>query len=257
MEPVVGVFASRQKAEEASEYLRNAGLRDLTLLTPDESNKEVERDVPAQDMERGGVGRAIGGVVGGAVGMAGGTQLGAAVALLIPGVGSILGFGLLGAAVLGAGGVAAGIAAGRAVETSFGDGLPKDDLFLYEDALRAGRSVLIAWAADDSAAVDARETMLRFGAESLDTARHRWWMGLRGVENEHYSANGHDFGVDEDCYRRGFQAALHAELRGKAYEDSIGRLRELFPHDCDEVSFRRGYERGFNYDRERRKTLPS
>ena len=257
MEAVVGIFASRQEAEAACTYFRDVGLRNWTLLTPDESEEDVTHQVATEDMERGGAGPAIGGVVGGAIGMAGGSQIGTAIALLMPGVGSILGFGLLGAALLGVGGATAGIAAGRAVETSFGEGLPKDDLFLYEDALRDGRSVVIAWAENNSAAVDAREAMLRFGAESVDAARERWWMGLRDVEKEHYLANGGEGLVDDDAFRRGFQAALHGEFRGKAYVDRVARLRELFPRDYAETSFRRGYERGQKYDQDRNKYPPS
>ena len=47
--------------------------------------------------------------------------------------------GFLGAALLGAGGVAAGVAAGHAFETSVAVGLPKDELFLYEDAPTGSR----------------------------------------------------------------------------------------------------------------------
>lgn len=96
--------------------------------------------------------------------------------------------------------------------------------------------------------------MLRFGAETLDAARDRWWMGLRDVEREHDSAHGQDFGSDENCYRRGFQAALHGEFRGKAYVDRVARLRELFPHDYNEISFRRDYERGQKYDLDRKRS---
>jgi hypothetical protein len=258
MEPVVGVFASRRQAEEAVERLREKRLRRVTLLTPDESKKEVERETRTEDMEGRGVGPAIGGVVGGAVGIAGGAELAAAAAsLLIPGVGPVLAIGLIGAAVLGAGGVAAGIAAGRALETSLGDGLPKDDLFLYEDALRQGRSVLIVWANDDSEAAPARDILKLAGAESLDAARDHWWMGLRAAEEEHYLVDGRDFSQDEECYRHGFEAALHADLRGKTYADALNKLRELRPGECTETAFRRGYERGLNYDRAHRNSPPN
>jgi len=173
VEAIVGICHSHRQAEQAVSLLRAAGLRDLTLLTPGETRHQIESEVKSEDMEGRGVGEAIAGVVGGAVGMAGGSQLGTAVALLIPGVGSILGFGLLGAVLIGLGGVAAGIAAGRTVETSFGDGLPKDDLVVCEEALRQGQTVLVAWAHSDSAAHTARELLQQAGAQSLETARRR------------------------------------------------------------------------------------
>ena len=251
MEPVVGVFATRSLAEQASERLNEEGLGKVTMLTPGEPKQQVERAVRTTDTEQPGMGPAVGGVVGGAVGIAGGLELGSAAAsLLIPGVGPVLAVGLLGAAVLGAGGVAAGVAAGRALETSLADGLPKDELYLYEDALRQGRSVLIAWTNDERETETARALMKLDGAESLDAARDRWWLGLRPAEEEHYRLKKRgDFGQDEDCYRRGFIAALHAELRDKSYEAARQELREQYGNECEKASFRTGYERGLHYHR--------
>src|SRR5713101_3761673 len=182
MEPVVGVFANNSQAQDAVEILRDKGIGKVTLLTPGEPKQEIEGAVPTEDMEQPGIGPAIGGVIGGAVGIAGGMELGAAAAsFIIPGVGPVMAAGFLGAAGLGAGRVAAGVAAGQALETSVAAGLPKDELFLYEDALRHGRSVLIVWT-DDQQRTEAGEIMRRAGAESLDAARERWWVGLRSAE---------------------------------------------------------------------------
>jgi len=247
MEPVVGVFASRSQAEDAVARLKEIGVKQISLLVPGDSKQTVERATPTEDMEQPGMGPAIGGVVGGAIGVAGGLELGAAAAtILIPGVGPVVAMGLLGAAVLGAGGAAAGVAAGQALETSLSDGLPKDELYLYEDALRQGRSVLIALAENDKAAAQARGVMTRAGAESLDAAHEQWWIGLRPTEEEHYRAQGHDFDADEECYRRGFEAALHPDFRTKTYEQALDNLRHRYK-ECNEFSFRRGYERGQHY----------
>jgi hypothetical protein len=255
MEAVVGVFAARHQAEAAGARLKEEGLGQVTLLTPGTTNQEVERAVPTADSEQPGMGPAVGGVVGGAVGIAGGLELGSAAAsLLIPGVGPIIAIGLLGAAVLGAGGVAAGVAAGRALETSLGDGLPKDELYLYEDALRQGRSVLIAWTKDERDTAAAGKAMKLAGAETLDAARERWWLGLRPAEEEHYRSNGRDFSQDEECYRRGFEAALHARRRGKSYEAARPELVEQYGNECDKDSFRHGYERGLSYYRSQQST---
>jgi hypothetical protein len=250
MEPVVGVFASLSQAQEAAARLRERGFGEITLLTAGTSDRTVESAVPTADMEQPGMGPAMGGVVGGALGVAGGLELGAAVAtLLVPGVGPVIAMGLLAAAVLGAGGAAAGVAAGSALEHSLADGLPKDELFLYEDALRHGKSVLICHAEDEERTVAVRGVMTLAGAETLDAAREQWWIGLRPVEEEHYSAEGHDFVQDEDRYRHGFEAALNPDFRGQRYEEAEQRLRQRYRAECDQFAFRRGYERGSNYYR--------
>jgi len=246
MEPVVGVFANRSQAQEAAERLRDKGMGQVTLLTPGEPKQEIEAAVRTEDMEQRGIGPAIGGMIGGAVGIASGMELGAAAAsFIIPGVGPVMAVGFLGAALLGAGGIAAGVAAGHAFETSVTAGLPKDELFLYEDALRQGRSVLIVWAEDHQGI--ASEIMKLTGAESLDAAR--WWLGLRSVEEEHYRSKGRDFSTDEQCYRRGFEAALHADLRGKSYNAAFDDLRVRYRKECKEAAFQLGYERGLIYHR--------
>jgi hypothetical protein len=250
MEPIVGVFASRSQVGEAGKRLKKKGLRRVTLLVPGEPKEEVERAVRTEDMEQRGIGSALGGVVGGALGIAGGLELGAVVAtFLVPGIGPVLVVGLVGAALAGAAGAAAGVVAGGAIEASMGDGLPKDELFLYEDALRQGRSVLIVWVENEAEEAVAGDAMARAGAESLDAARTRWWLGLRPAEEEHYRADGFDLSRDEESYRRGFEAALHADLRGKPYDAALNGLRSSYAKDCSESSFQRGYERGQMYYR--------
>src|SRR5579863_3522612 len=240
MEPVVGVFADNSQAQKAADRLREVGLGQLTLLRPGEPKEEVERTVRTEDMEQPGMGSAIGGVIGGAVGIAGGLDLAAAAAsFIIPGVGPVMIAGIIGGALLGAGGVAAGVAAGRALETSLTDGLPKDELFLYEDALRQGRSVLIVWT-DHQRQMEAGEIMGWAGAESLDAARDRWWLGLRSDEEEHYRSKGRDFSEDEECYRKGFEAALHADFRGKSYNAVFQEIREKYGSECKETAFQLG-----------------
>ena len=46
----------------------------------------------------------------------------------------------------GIGGATTGMAAGAALERNLADGIPHDELFLYEDALRNGRSVVTVFA---------------------------------------------------------------------------------------------------------------
>src|ERR1041385_6294467 len=146
METVAGIFPSRSDAEEAVRQLHSLGISNdrLALLTPGMTDEKVEHRVPTADSEQPGMGQALGGTVGGAIGVAGGATLGAAAAsLLVPGVGPVIAGGLIGAAVLGAGGTVTGVAAGGALEKGLEEGLPHDELYVYEDALRRGKSVVI------------------------------------------------------------------------------------------------------------------
>jgi len=81
------------------------------------------------------------------------------------------------------------------------------------NALRKGRTVVIALVENDRQAGAAREALTQAGVESIDAARESWWIGLRDVEKEEYKAHGGDFETDELSYRRGFEAALQLETR--------------------------------------------
>jgi hypothetical protein len=127
------------------------------------------------------------------------------------------------------------------------NGLPKDELFVYEDALRQGRSVVMVFAEDEAQIKMARQILEQAGAESVDAARENWWAGLRDAEAEHYATPGADFKRDEPVYRRGFEAALHPETRGKAYQEASKQLATRCTDVYGEESFRCGYERGLSY----------
>ncbi|HEX3560285.1 MAG TPA: hypothetical protein VHU19_13850 [Pyrinomonadaceae bacterium] len=249
MSTVAGIFNSREDAERAIGRLRTAGVAEdrISLLTPGTTQEQLD-EVPTTETEQPGMGAALGGTVGGALGVAGGLQLGAAAAsLLIPGVGPVLAAGLIGAALLGAGGAATGFALGGALEDSMARGLPHDELFVYEDALRRGHTVVIVVAEDDTQADAVRGVFTQSGAESVDAARESWWLGLRDAEEAEYTVDGGDFGTDESAYRRGFEAALHPSARTHSYDEDAERLRECYGEECGEGAFRRGYERGRLY----------
>lgn len=252
MRTITGIFKSRTEAESAVEELRALGIEEsnVSLLAPGTPPEELEAQVPTTETEQPGMGSALGGAVGGALGVAGGLHLGAAAAsLFVPGVGPIIAAGLLGATLLGAGGAATGMAAGNALEGSdaLSQGLPRDELFVYEDALRNGRSVVIAAADSDEQAERARAALEAAGAESLDAARENWWVGLRDAEESEYVAEGRDFRTDEPVYRRGFEASLHPSARGRVYDEYADALRQSHSDIYGEHAFRRGYERGQRY----------
>jgi hypothetical protein len=254
MKAVSGVFRSRSDAERAMAEMRSAGLPEsrITLLTPERNEKGLQ-SVPAVAAEQPGMGKAIGAVLGGSAGLSGAALVIAA----IPGVGPITAIGLLGSAVLAAAGASIGAVAGGKFENSMTDGLPEDELFVYEDALRKGRSVVIALTDDEAEAALVRELLKAEGAEAVDAAREQWWIGLRDAEREHYSTLGKSFGDDEKFYRLGFEAALHARTRCKEYDQvmnemsaKIEDLERQYPGVNVAEPFTRGYERGRDYYQE-------
>src|ERR1051325_1983032 len=242
METVTGVFQSREQAERAIQQIHAAGIRNdrIALLTPQTDRTTAEGAIPTSDSEQPGMGKGMGGAVGGAMGVAGGASLGAAAAsVLIPGVGPVIAGAIIGAAILGAGGTVTGMAAGEALEEGLVSGLPHDELFLYEDAVAQGRSVVIAFAENDELLHNARTAMTGAGAESIDAAREHWWLALRDAEAADYRATGREFDSDEPSYRRGFETALRN--RG----GDIAKLS--MSGDVLDEPFRRGYERGCAY----------
>jgi hypothetical protein len=254
MEAVSGVFQTRTAAERAVQDAVKAGIPadKITLLAPGNMG-EVENEmstVPVDTTEQPGMGKAIGALLGGGVGITGGSLLVA----LVPGVGPITALGLLGAAIVGAAGATVGAAVGDKMEKSSIEGLPEDEIFVYEDALRQGRSVVVALAENETSASVVRELMKREGAESVDAAREQWWIGLRSAEESHYSKTGKNFADDERFYRLGFQAALYARTRCMEFDQVSGEMNAALedvqrqhPGVDLEEAFTRGYQRGRDY----------
>lgn len=251
MEAVSGVFKTQADAQRAVDAAREFGVPadKITLLTPgsaDEIKKEAET-VPVDTAEQPGIGKAVGALMGGGVGITGGSLLIA----LVPGLGPISALGLLGAAILGAAGAAVGAKVGGNLEESTAQGLPEDEIFVYEDALRKGRSVVIGMADNDDAAASLRELLKTEGAESVDAAREQWWIGLRSAEEGHYKKSGGSFTDDEKFYRLGFEAALHAKTRcmefdqvSAAMDAALEDVQKEYPGKNVEEPFTRGYQRG-------------
>jgi hypothetical protein len=249
---VTGIFSSQNDAERAASVLGAAGVSTdkLILLTPGKIEQELEH-VPVDNAEQPGMGKAVGAVLGAAGGLSAGTLLTAA---LIPGVGPVTAIGLLGGAILAAAGGAVGAAAGGSIENSQTHGLPEDEIFVYEDALRRGKSVVIAFTEEESEARRLHDLLATEGAEQVDAARQQWWIGLRSAEHEHYTASGKDFGADEEYYRRGFEDALHARTRCKEFDqvsaEMDSRLEDLerqHPGEKIAEAYTRGYQRGREY----------
>lgn len=244
MQSVTGVFKSREQAETAVNALRSLGIPEkrLGIVAPGSTPERLEAGVPVSDTESPGMGKAMGAAVGGAMGAAGGATAGLAVAsLAVPGIGPLIAFGMVGAALLGVVGAAAGSAVGDTIEENLGEGIPHEDVYLYEDSLRHGHSIVIAYADEGEQADRAAEVMNNAGAEDLDTLRENWWQELREGERAHY---GEDFERNEESYRRGYQAALHPRRRGKAYSEVEEDLATAYAGTVLDRPFQSGYERG-------------
>jgi hypothetical protein len=258
MEAISGVFKTRKSAEDAVEEVRNTGVAadKITLLTPgttDQIDKEMQ-SVPVDSAEQPGIGKGLGALAGGGVGIAGGALLVA----LVPGLGPITAVGLLGAAILGAAGATIGATVGNKLEESTTTGLPEDEIFVYEDALRQGRSVVIVLAETSESASFVRDELKAHGAESVDAAREQWWIGLRNSEESSYSKSGKNFAQDEKYYRLGFEAALHAKRRCVEFDQVSGEMNAALedvqrkhPDVELEEAFTRGYQRGHDHYQQR------
>jgi hypothetical protein len=161
MQTIAGIFTSRADAERTAADFRAIGIAPerITVLSPGSPTDRL----PTDEGEAPGTGAAIGAVVGGATGAALGLPLGAAITFLLPGIGPVIALGVLGAALFGAGGAAAG----SALEQSLVTGVPHDDRLAYEAALRRGRSVLVALEDDPARAIEARRILDESDAERV------------------------------------------------------------------------------------------
>jgi hypothetical protein len=251
MQAVTGIFSSQAQAERAVASLKSQGteLDKITLLTPGSKAQAEPASVESDAAEQPGIGKAIGAVVGAATGLSG-----AVLVAIIPGVGPVTALGLLGAAVLTAAGAGVGAVAGESLDNNLSRGVPEDELFVYEDALRKGHSVVIGLAKDSDSADQFRKSFEAAGAEAIDAARDQWWIGLRSAEQEHYEETGRQFKEDEKFYRIGLKKAqktrthcLHGPSLAPDYCVRVEELEREYPGVDVEAPFTRGYQRGREY----------
>jgi hypothetical protein len=239
---VVGIFRTRQEATKGANLLQTSGFDGANVILLACCNESDIEAVPTEDAEQPGMGKAIGSVVGGAMGLSAGAMIGS---FLLPGIGLVMAVAF-GAAAGGVGGAVAGGVAGRALENLGSRGVPKDEIFFYEDALRQGRAVVVGLSDDDRQIETGREVLEKAGAETLDAARDKWWIGLRDAEEAVYSSPAEFKGI-EAIFQRGFAAALEPQVRGRSLRQASAYLKESYPDCYNEESFRRGFERGRRY----------
>jgi hypothetical protein len=207
--------------------------------------EKVEKAVPPVEEDSPGTSEKVGNAVGRALGLAGGMLIGSAVgSFFLPGVGTIFFAGVLGAALFGTGGASLGAAAGNTLDEKVVAHIQHEELHIFEDALRQGRTIIIALTNDEEQGEAVRASLSDAGAASLVEARESWWNGLRVLEAEEYARAGQDFANDEVLFRRGFEAAQHRKWRGKSFMQVTAELRERYGEDAQHAAFKRGYQRG-------------
>jgi len=177
MKTVVGIFSSRAAADLAATNLANAGLApgNIRQLNPGSSEREIHSAIPTAETEQAGTGKAIGSVVGFVVGV---TAAFGVPAVLGSAMGALQQTSLIIASACGVVGAVIGFLAGGALEARLSTGLPKDEIYFYEEALRRGRSVVFAFASNNRQEKIARRLLDRAGADSLDAGDESWRVGL-------------------------------------------------------------------------------
>ncbi len=139
METAIGVFASRDSAENGVKELLQRGVPESSLVFLTRSENEA-KTIGKQ------LGAFAGGFAGGAAGMTAGV---AAATLLLPGIGAVFALGFGAAALLGLAGAGAGATTGAAIAQESGAPQPTTDAKSAEDAaffrevLKEGRSLVV------------------------------------------------------------------------------------------------------------------
>ena len=177
MRTVVGIFGSPSAARRAAKSLVSAGLPAgrVRQLDPGTPERDIHSTVPTAETEQSGMGKAIGGVLGFAVVA---TAALVVIGVLRGGTAQFTPAVLVVVAAVALGGAIAGALAGGALEDRMSVGLPKDEIYFYEEALRRGRSVVFFLASNDRQEETARRALAVSGAYSLDAADENWKVGL-------------------------------------------------------------------------------
>lgn len=159
---VLGIYATREAAEEGVRVLREAGFpsQEISVVSPDHfDSKEAVQTKSDQTQTGAYLGGGSGAVVGGAVGWMAGM-----VALAIPGLGPFLVAGPLLGALAGAG---VGGILGEVAGALVGMGVTSEDAKKYESRLQKGEVLLSVHSAVESALGEAEAILRRTGAQDV------------------------------------------------------------------------------------------
>ncbi len=158
---VLGTFAQETGATGALNALREAGFRpeQVSVISRDTATAAqlaADADMVADEAGRGAMaGTLLGGLAGWLIGLS---------AFAIPGVGPIVGAGIIGATLAGAG---LGAAAGGFVGALGTYGIPDVEARGYEEALKQGHVLLSVHANGNSEAARARAIFTTNGSQSV------------------------------------------------------------------------------------------
>ena len=139
MESAIGVFTSRDRAEEAVKELRQQHVPEDSIIFLTRS--ETEAKTVGKEL-----GSFVGGFAGGATGMSAGVV---AATLLVPGLGTVFALGFGAAALLGLAGASTGAALGKAVahDAEAPEPTPDEkcsqDAAFFREVLKEGRSLIV------------------------------------------------------------------------------------------------------------------
>jgi anti-sigma B factor antagonist len=177
METAIGVFASRDKAEEAVKELRQRGVPEDSIIFL--SRSENEAKTIAKEF-----GTYVGGFVGGATGMSAGVV---AATLLLPGVGPVFALGFGAAALLGLAGAGAGRTVGSAAAHDPAAPAPTPDEKCSEEAaffrevLKEGRSLIVVQTDSSDLATAACSILDQLGMGMRGTTPVKMQVAMREV----------------------------------------------------------------------------
>jgi anti-sigma B factor antagonist len=160
METAVGVFAQRDRAEEAVKKLLEQGVSQDSIVYLTRS----EREASSIGKELGAY---VGGLMGGAAGMSAGVV--AATALAIPGVGAVFALGFGAAALFGLVGAGTGAAVGQgaahdasAPSPTTGEASAEDSAY-FREVLNDGHSLIVVRTESPQTAATACQILDEFG----------------------------------------------------------------------------------------------
>jgi anti-sigma B factor antagonist len=159
VETAIGVFSSRDHAEEAVKELRQRGVPEQSIVYLTRSENEAKSIAKE-------FGATVGGFVGGAAGMSAGVV---AATLLLPGIGPVFALGFGAAALLGLAGAGAGATVGASAAQDPQAPQPTPDEKCSEDAaffrevLKEGRSLIVVRTESQEIATSACSILDRLG----------------------------------------------------------------------------------------------
>ena len=177
METAIGVFSSRDHAEEAVKELRQRGVPEQSIVYLTRSESEARS-----------IAKEFGAYVGGFVGGAAGATTGAVAAtLLLPGIGPIFALGFGAAALLGLAGAGAGAGVGAAATHDAEAPQPtpdekcSEDVAFFREVLKEGRSLIVVRTESQEIAASACAILDRLGLGMQGKAPNKMQTGTRQI----------------------------------------------------------------------------